>query len=79
MPFACLLLLAARPAAAQVEAQAWTFSATLRESVTDNLYLVPDGPGESIGGGTLGLGYSRLSPRSSIAVNGWLNGQLFRR
>ena len=77
---ASLLLLAATPSPAQVEAQRWVFSATLRETLTDNLFLIaPEGPGEAITGGTLGLTWSRIEKRYSLSALGWVNGQIYDR
>jgi hypothetical protein len=65
---------------APVEAQRWVFSATARETLTDNLFLIArDGPGESITGATLGLTYSRVEDRYSLSALGWANGQLYDR
>jgi len=77
---ASLLLLAATPSPAQVEAQRWVFSATLRETLTDNLFLIaPEGPGEAITGGTLSLTWSRIEKRYSLSALGWVNGQIYDR
>ena len=74
-----LLVLAATPSPAQVEAQRWVFSATLRETFTDNLFLIaPEGPGEAITGGTLGL-TPRIEKRYSLSALGWMNGQVYDR
>ncbi len=64
----------------QVDAQRWVFSASLRETLTDNLFLIaPEGPGESITGGTLSLAYNRVEDRYSLSGIGWVNGQLFNQ
>ena len=64
----------------QVDAQRWVFSASLRETLTDNLFLIaPEGPGESITGGTLSLAYNRVEDRYSLSGLGWVNGQLFNQ
>jgi hypothetical protein len=75
-----LLGLPATASPAKVEAQRWVFSATARETLTDNLFLIaPDGPGESITGATLGVTYSRVEDRYSLSALGWANGQLYNR
>jgi hypothetical protein len=75
-----VLGLPATSSPAPVEAQRWVFSATLRETLTDNLFLIaPDGPGESITGGTLNLTYSRVESRYSLSGLGWVNGQIYDR
>ena len=72
--------LAATPSPAQVEAQRWVFSGTLRATLTDNLFLIaPDGPGEAITGGTLSMTYSRIAKRYSLSALGWVNGQVYHR
>jgi hypothetical protein len=74
----CGLVLGLPEPASPVEAQRWVISATARETLTDNLFLIaPDGPGETITGGTLGLTYSRVDDRYSLSALGWANGQVF--
>jgi hypothetical protein len=73
-----LLGLPATASPAKVEAQRWVFSATARETLTDNLFLIArDGPGEAITGATLGLTFSRVADRYSLSAVGWANGQLY--
>ncbi|MFI5005836.1 MAG: hypothetical protein ACHQKZ_00295 [Solirubrobacterales bacterium] len=78
-----LLLLATygSPSAAQVrgESERWLFSGTLRQTFTDNLFLIGlDGaPGESISGATLALSYSRARQRTSFSAMGWVNGSVY--
>src|SRR5437899_3254659 len=75
-----LLIGTTTPSLAQVEAERWTFSATFRQSVTDDVLSIgPAGPGEAISSLTLTLGYRRFSRRSSFLASGWVNGQLFKR
>src|SRR5712692_10235296 len=75
-----LLIMTTTPSTAQVEAERWTFSATFRQSFTDDLLLIgPGGPGEAISSATVTLGFRRRSRRSSFTVSGWLNGRLFKR
>ncbi len=74
---ATVLIAVVSPAAAQVEAARWVLSGTVRETLTDNLFLVNDGPGESITGGTASAAYSRRAPDSSLSAFGWANGQVF--
>jgi hypothetical protein len=75
-----LLGLAATPSLAQVRAERWVLSATVRETLTDNLFLIaPDGPGEAITGGTLSLTYNRVEDRYTLSGLGWLNGQVYDR
>ena len=77
---ALLLGLAAADAPAQVEAERWVFSATLRETLTDNLFLIPaDGPGESITGATLSLSWKRQDDASFLSALGWANGSIYNR
>ena len=77
---AALLGLAASDSPAQVEAERWVFAATLRETLTDNLFLIPtDGPGESITGATLSLSWKRQDDASFLSGLGWANGSLFQR
>ncbi|HXB57673.1 MAG TPA: hypothetical protein VN461_23130 [Vicinamibacteria bacterium] len=71
--------LAATPSSAQVEAERWTFAANLRQTFTDNLFLISEGPGDAISGATLSLSYGRLDPRYSLSAVGWANGQLFNQ
>jgi hypothetical protein len=80
MVLATLLLGLAADAPAQVEAERWVFSATLRETLTDNLFLIPvDGPGESITGATLSLSWTRQGDSSLLSAFGWANGSLSHR
>ena len=81
MVLAALLLgLAAADSPAQVEVERWVFSATLRETLTDNLFLIaPDGPGESITGATLSLAWNRTDDASLLSAFGWANGSLYDR
>jgi len=77
---ALLLLLSAADSPAQVEAERWLFSASLRESLTDNIFLIaPDGPGESITGATLSLAWTRKDDASFLSALGWANGSLYDR
>jgi hypothetical protein len=77
---ALFLALAASRSSAQGEAERWVFSATARETLTDNLFLIPaDGPGESITGATLGLSWTRKDDASLLSGLGWANGNLFRQ
>lgn len=75
-----LVLAGAGRARAQVEAERWTFSGSLRQTLTDNVFLAaPEGPAESISGATLTLAYGRVGRRSSFAALGWLSGSLYHR
>ena len=77
---ALLLGLAASRSSAQVEAERWVFSAIARETLTDNLFLIPTGgPGESITGATLSLAWTRKKDASLLTGLGWANGNLFHR
>ena len=77
---ALLLGLAAADSPAQVEAERWVFSAMLRETLTDNLFLIaPDGPGESITGATLSLSWRRQDDASFLSALGWANGSLYNQ
>jgi hypothetical protein len=77
---ALLLGLAAADSRAQVEAERWVFAATVRETLTDNLFLIPpDGPGESITGATLSLSWTRQDDASYLSAFGWANGSIFDR
>ena len=65
---------------AQVQAERWVFSGTLRETLTDNLFFVaPDSPGESITGGTLSATYVHVHDQESLTAFGWANGQVYNR
>src|SRR2546425_9739631 len=75
-----LLIGTTTPSMAQVEAERWTFSATFRQSVTDDVLMIgPAGPGEAISSLTLTLGFRRFGRRSSFVASGWVNGQVFKR
>ncbi len=77
---AVLLGLAASRSSAQVEAERWVFSAIARETLTDNLFLIPSGgPGESITGATLSLSWTRQKDASLLSGLGWANGSLFHQ
>jgi hypothetical protein len=79
MVFSLLFGLGVTPSSAQVEAERWTLTANLRQSFTDNLFLISDGPGEAISAATLNLTYGRLDPRYSLSALAWANGQLFHQ
>jgi len=56
------------------------FSARARETLTDNLFLIPaDGPGESFTGATLSLSWLRKDDASLLSGLGWANGNLFHQ
>jgi hypothetical protein len=74
-----LLLAPTTPSLAQVEASRWTLLASLRETLTDNLFLTDDSQWEAITGGSLSLSYAHVRGGSSFAATGWLGGQLFNR
>lgn len=81
--FALLLVVAGGSAAAQVpaESESWVFSGTLRQTFTDNLFLVglDDAPTEAISGATLAVTYARLRQRTTFSALGWLNGSVYHR
>jgi len=69
-----------RPLLGAGRGERWLFSASLRESLTDNLFLVgPAGPGESITAATLSLGWRRQDDASLLSAFGWANGSLYER
>jgi len=64
---------------AGAEAERWTLSVTLRQTLSDNVFLTPERSREAITGGTLSLSYGRIKGGSSFSAGGWLGGQHFYR
>jgi hypothetical protein len=77
---AILLALAslhARSAAAQGDAEQWSFSASTRVAYNTNVLFVPEGAADTVGAIVLRLGYARLRQGSRLTVGGWLIGNKF--
>ena len=65
---------------AQVEAQLWTLSTSLRQSFTDNLFLTSVAEREDfVSAATVSLSYVRQRRDSNFGAFGWANGQVFAR